>query len=407
MKKNQSERNNITAESGAESVLVHRLRDAGLSDERFIDLQDGTKKSITDHTNPANQFSPEVIEGNCGVMAGDGLVIIDVDYPDTLPDWLSRLRTRNPTLMTSSPHDEEGRGHLYYRVDGEIGVNKAHLKFDWGSVLIERAYAVAPVSVLDHDGYCKENCSLTGESAYKMAHSRPIARTTVEEIPVLQATEAGAPDSTDDVVEMESTNNDVDLPIDRRVGVAKESAHGEKFTSLWEGRYRDAEFDNRSDAEASLVAYLAFYLQGEKKAVRQAMNLAVNEHPRTADGNPRKWNDPEAGTTYRETLLEVVENVENHYTPPSSHIPGTPRPPTSAITRTNAHSVLMDLGIASTAEIAEHENFDRGQQQARRAINHYIDEGLVDSIRDGRRVLYYLDGLEGLIPPEKREKYGL
>lgn len=84
---------------------------------------------------------------------------------------------------------------------------------------------------------------------------------------------------------------------------------------------------------------------------------------------------------------------------------GQPRPEVSPVTGKNIHLAIGELGLASSAEIAEHKSVNRSQRQVQRALDMALEEDLVKSVQDGRQVLYYI-GKE-FVPKDEQERYGL
>jgi DNA-binding transcriptional ArsR family regulator len=185
---------------------------------------------------------------------------------------------------------------------------------------------------------------------------------------------------------------------------AKEAKHGDRFTALWNGEYRevghvaDDGSADRSTAEAELVMRLAFWLHKKRSDVANAMDRACREHPRTGDGQARKWLARRDG--YRDSTLDLISEVDNTYEG-SVGLPGW-RPDVSKITSERVLDAVLDLGLATSAEITEHESVDRSRRQVRRALSTYKATGVVSEVRDGRRILYY--GLDGsFLSDEQRE----
>ena len=84
---------------------------------------------------------------------------------------------------------------------------------------------------------------------------------------------------------------------------------------------------------------------------------------------------------------------------------GQTRPDVSPVTGKDIHLAIGELGLASSAEIAEHESVNRSQRQVQRALEKALEADLVQSVKDGRRVLYYI-GKE-FVPQDERKRYGL
>lgn len=151
--------------------LVERLEEADVETERFSRLDFGAKTPWERYgERPADELL-----GNYGVetLEDDPLVIVDVDDPDAAP-----LDDLPDTYAVSSPHGDERRAHLYYRVE-DVEVLADHfgpvVKPGWGDVWISGEYVVGPGSVLDgcsKDG-CTE-CEPPDRGRYRVVDDRPI-----------------------------------------------------------------------------------------------------------------------------------------------------------------------------------------------------------------------------------------
>jgi hypothetical protein len=361
------------------SSVSRRLGEAGITG-CYIDIEAGTKRSAVDHTKPENQYPIEALGRTYGVMPVDRLGFIDIDT-DTPPEPVDRLINEHPTFTVKSPHGGE---HHYYLIDGALSNSTEQ----WGELRTDRQYVVGAGSTIDH-AHCDE-CGHSGEGQYRVTDDRPIATIDASDLEPItdrsETTEARATDAR----ETDLTGDHGDHRIARRITKAKDSKHGERFTALYEGRYRDAGYSDRSDAEAELVMRLAFWLQQNRSDVRAAMNRACQEHPRADVNGARKWlvRDGE----YRNSTLELVENVDRTYSG-SDSTPGF-RPTFSKLTSEYVLDALLDLGLASSAEIAEHPKVDRSLSQVQRVLRSYQDTDdeygeVVSKVRDGRSIRYY------------------
>jgi hypothetical protein len=376
-------------------IVRRRLEEAGIDTHRFIQLQPG-KKAPINHT----LFPPDDVDDCYGVYAGSGLVFLDIDdYRDgtEVPDALDSLPK---TLTVESAHNGK---HLYYQIEEPVPNSTE----SWGEIRAYNQYVVGPGTELKQCTKETHDCSRTGEGRYEILLDLPIATISIEDLNACleeptesRSTESTVPDwMSDEEVE-------TDFVVEDRLRKMMQSAKGEKIEALWEGRYRDAEFDDRSRAEASLVAYLGWWMQGDRMLVKELMDRACREHP-TADVNgPRKWT--EVGELYQTLTLDFAIH-DDYYQPPSPKLPYDERPAASHITRKNYYYALLDLGIARTTEIVEHESFDRGTSAAVRARNWYEENGTVIRVNEpgSSRTYYYLDGLENLIDPEMRTRLGI
>lgn len=359
----------------------------------IIDITDGTKKSYTKHQYKENRLTWSEVEGNYAIMPVRDLVVIDIDEPDSVPD---EIRDLPNTLVVESPH---GGYHLYYLVDGDIGNGQ----FEWGEIRSDGWYVMGPGSVIDHDGSCDDDCSLSGEGRYELSKAREPARITPEQLPEQTASEPAQ--NGQEQYDVDFDEVDANFHIKSRVEKAKNSKHGEQFTALWEGRYRDAGYSDRSTAEAELLCRLAFWMEQNEDAMACAMDLACSEHPRAGSMGPRKWLQRDG--VYRQTsLTSAIDTVDNSYSGSTNGY----QPEVSAITMEAVLNVLLELRIARKEEIYEHPEVDRKKTQIGEALRRWEDQGLVSRTRsdaDGRKIYYYPTGLESSIPKEKRERIGV
>ena len=377
-------------------VIDRRLRQIGTVDP-FIHIANGTKRSTTDHTKPANQYPLDDLTGSYGVMPTGSLAIVDIDTGPMLPDGLREWLEANPTLTVESPH--EGR-HLYYDTGEHVG-NSGEA---WGELRADGWYVVGPGSVIDH-AHCG-GCAWSGQGRYEIIEDRPIATVdggTLRSFLDIETGEA-SPTYEIDLDGEDATLKRVYPAVDR----AKEAKHGDRFSALWEGKYRevghvaDDGTADRSTAEAELVMRLAFWLQQRRDEVANAMDRACSEHPRTADGQARKWLARRDG--YRDQTLDLIQEVDNTYD--GSPGPAGWRPDVSKITSERVLDALLDLGLATSAEITSHSSVDRSRRQVRRALATYKETGVVSEVRDGRSVRYFaLDG--AFLDDEQRRTAGL
>ena len=373
-------------------VIDRRLRQIGV-ERPYIHVADGTKASTTDHTKPANQYPLDDLTGSYGIMPLRSLAIVDIDtrsmVPDDLRDWIEA----NPTLAVQSPHEGQ---HLYFDATGDIGDSYE----DWGELRADGCYVVGPGSSIDHEG-CG-GCAYSGEGRYEIIANRPIATVDGGALREFMSFATGEATPT---YEIDTDGEDTTLTrVYPNVDRAKESKHGDRFSALWRGDYRevghvaDDGSADRSTAEAELVMRLAFWLQKKRADVANAMDRACREHPRTADGQARKWLVRRDG--YRDQTLDLITEVENTYE--GSPGPAGWRPDVSKITSERVLDALLDLGLATSAEITSHSSVDRSRRQVRRALATYKETGAVSEVRDGRRRLYFaFDG--GFLSDEQRD----
>lgn len=378
-------------------TVSKRLAEAGLGQCRFNPLQPGKKEPVA-HT----VYKPSAISGNYGVYAGDGLVLIDIDDYKSGVQRPEELADLPETFTTQSPHGGE---HRYYVVESEV----KNQKLPWGEIRAENQYVVGPGSELSSCTKDNHDCSAPGNGHYQILRDRPIA--TVDQNALSQLSPntddaTGNRDARQTVDAEETTSHEaaVEFDVESRLEKMKNCAYGEKVRALWEGRYRAAGFNDRSRAEASLVAYLGWWMEGNRKIVKQLMDQACKEYPQADVNGLRKWR--EAGSLYQNLTLDFVKH-DSYYEPPQPSRPFDERPAASHVTREKFYEALLDLGIARMVEITDHESFDRSVSAARRARNWYEEQGIVKRMNDHPYTYYYIEGLESLIDEEMRKQLGI
>jgi hypothetical protein len=323
--------------------VAERLEQAGLSPDRFIRLQDGSKAPISHDT-----YSPEQVgQGNYGVYAGDGLVLVDLDdYRDDsgeLPDEVQGLRTtltltfslspesreiaveRTPSTFTAqSPHGGE---HLYYAVSGDVS-NSTH---GWGEVRAENQYVVGPESELTDCDKTWHDCSQENEGRYSIKHDRPIAPISASKLPTTSTGKVSNPTTSDGqgaTQELPEYDDDL-VDVGNRHLSTLQAECGAAFGCLMDrlngGRgsleaklNRDQGDDiDRSATDFVTLEHLygvmvVFGDEDEQRARELAYAVYTNYCEQTKwmkDGQPRKWNVE--NQKYRENILTWAVNNFN------------------------------------------------------------------------------------------------
>ena len=170
--------NDPTAEQ--RQIVAKRLAEAGLSIDRFIDVEDDQKQSY-DHSTGG----PESVYGNYGVYAGEEFIGIDIDdYDDRLDT--TAVDELPATFTVDTAH---GGKHRYYRVRNDaisklrvITGGAANVSLSWGEIHAQNKYLVGPGSEISKCS--KTGCASCkyGGSSYTIAENRPIATITADEL---------------------------------------------------------------------------------------------------------------------------------------------------------------------------------------------------------------------------------
>jgi hypothetical protein len=289
--------------------VVTRLEEANLSKKRFVDVHEGEKRS-TDHT----QLEPDSVKGNYGVYAGNGLLYLDVDDEDKLPDAYFDL---SDTFNVKTPHSSGDEGHEYFRMDGfdvedvedRLGVKNPAPSF--GEIRVHNQYVVGPSSQLDScDRSGCDKCEKPDGGRYRIEHNRPIADITLDELSALMEAdeeENGKADTDKDSTDTDGTVESNSDDLDERLELAL--ALDEKLRSLWNGDFRSEGYINdngevdRSGAEYALVSKLAYWFGEDKSRISKLMDKC----------DAPKWK--ERGSDYRDKTLRAVDEQEEFYEP--------------------------------------------------------------------------------------------
>ena len=350
------------------------------------------------------------VEGrNYGVCPDGGLVILDID-DDSGPD-------APRTLTTRSPHDGE---HLYLVSDPHIAkalqyaFGAENPGFGWGEVKggnTRNTHVAGPGTAIDRCDRNDHDCSRDGEGAYTVAVDLPIAYVPTHELITLldDATDRsatipadgfhddGRPKGVTDPTEdadgpYTSINGELTEADEQLIEKAKNAANGDKFARLWAGRTTD--YPSHSEADLALCGMLAFWTR--KDADRMARMF------RESGLSREKWKRED----YRRmTIEQAIEGCEDTYTESSSASRPDFRPETSLITSNKVFRAVMDLGVATTQHIVDHDDVDRGPRQVRRALDTMIDTGTIDHVRKGRRIYYHHCG--SVLPRDRLERFDL
>jgi hypothetical protein len=393
----------------ARDRVAARLEEAGVDPARFVDVEDGGKGSFNHDMHGADG-----VAGNYGIYATaeDRLVILDVDDYDDVDDrsGLTALSELPATLEQKSPH---GGTHRLYAVeetvddrliadvfDDEFGTE--NLKPTWGEVRVANQFVVGAGSELDHAN-CDEDkngCPGDGVDEYELHADREIA--TISPADVLSVLKAD-PNYREDDQDNEDADADAthdsdgsDAPTDvdtsEALSYALNDSNDEKLKSLWGGDYSDYGGD-RSRAESALAYKLAFWLQGDKQAVRHAMNGAGLPSDVTSP-SLQKWEDRE-DDSYRDSVLDAVDAQKDYWDPSTKADPDPSTVDYSEVDRGQA-ILRAETGPENPAGELEYRNGCYGYHWVN--VNdegNVVDEGFDQVTNFTLETVSYLDTYEG------------
>lgn len=319
-------------------IVADRLREVGVAtDQRFIDVRDGEKKSVSNHHEPSNRYDADGVEGNYGIYASaaDELAILDVDDYGDLDDesGLEALERHIPTTLTQeSPHGGE---HLLLRVepseDGRLVAAALEEVFgvknpqpSWGEVRTANQYVVGAGSQLEGcDKEWCDNCATEDGGRYALANDVDVASIPADRLIGTLLEDPALSKDEDDAPEPSSAKSPAadDYDLQERLELARET--DDKLNRLMDGDYsdyRDASASggvDRSAAESALAAKLGWWLGNDKREVARVMD----RYARTL-----KW-DERTDDSYRDSILDAV-NINNDCYDPSRST-GSQDPPSN------------------------------------------------------------------------------
>jgi hypothetical protein len=333
--------------------LTERLSQAGLDTQRFVDVNDGEKRS-QDHT----QLEYTQISGNYGVYAGYGaneeggcLFIPDIDDYNGDLDTESLKQLPN-TLTVESPH---GGRHPYFKVEGpileavkkETGVYNPDMP--WGETRFKGMLVVGPGSQIEpgEHGCDKDWCDSCADEDggyYRITQDLPIATIHTQDVLALIESDyegsstSGTADSESDFEGVIPEVKKADIPNADGEGVeriyaaasefvtdAAESEAKETWHDLMAGRYLQQDYEcedgsaDRSAAEFALFNF-AYGISREHanmpkeeaiEAVGQFITHVCEKNGWTKDGQHRKWKMNPG--RYRERIAtKTVQNYDEY-----------------------------------------------------------------------------------------------
>jgi putative DNA primase/helicase len=288
-----------------------RLKEAGISlDGRFVECFPGQKGANQDKDRLGS-----IPSTNYGVYATarDTLVLVDVDdYGEDVDEEAVQALAHLPaTFEVETPH---GGTHRYYSVemDDSGRMPSAVLKAEfgaenpgpsWGEVRVMNQYVVGPGSMLKEcDKEWCDSCATPDGGRYTVAENREIATLDVSDlVAALRSDPQLSPDEEDEDGSESEEVGEVPDDVDGRLEKALES--DDKLRRLWNGS-TSGYGNDRSRAECALAAKLGWWFGNDKSTVYSLMDRSDAE----------KWAE-RPDDTYRESVLEAVDQNTDSYTP--------------------------------------------------------------------------------------------
>lgn len=314
------------------------LQQADLRISRSVSLVDGQKcpqRGETDHHNPSNHRRPSVIDGNCSLHTGDGLLAIDIDNHDALPN---EIRSRLPsTYAIQTPHGGE---HILYQVPDDTDISSADLPNNSGDLQYDHQYILCPGSYVDHS-HCndgKHNCPGCGIDWYLPKNDQPIATITESEHPELLQRickldsghhSKSASGSTPSISEQDLIDSNLDngesqyrsfyqILHDEAGNAARQTIHdiirGEDANII--DSCSDSTIDrSKSDYYVIKRLYGAFLYRGdcESDARKNAVDVFkyfVHEYPYHSDGQKRKL---DTVSNQKQYLNNIIDDAQRQF----------------------------------------------------------------------------------------------
>ena len=291
--------------------LTELLHENGIDEKRFIKLRGGTKQSYTDHTKPYNQYRPHDVEGNYGVLAGFGLLVLDSDHykdGEEIPDELYDLLHEYPTYWVETPHKGN---HFYYIVPEDLPeriqevCGKPNPKLGAVEVKSKNSLVVGPGSELDGctKDWC-DNCIQEGEGRYQIDTDHDLNTLDFDRfIEVVDELTEDEPDTS----QYESSPGEITLQTDAVEWIENAREWDPKLNQLMEclgdaiyspEEYPKVEYTDRSSNEVALANKILRRIGSFEDFERHTYRIMDQL-------NPPKWS--KRGEDYRKSVIESAK----------------------------------------------------------------------------------------------------
>ena len=369
--------------------LANRLEQAGLPTDRAVPVEPGEKCSYNHTERPFDE-----VVGNHGVMAGRGLLIIDVDdyrEGESLPDGIRALLDDYPTLVVASPH---GGIHLYFivppdapgRIEKATGRENPHIEA--AEVRARNQYVLGPGSQLDGCGkdWC-DNCWTPTGGSYTMLDPRPIAELPLDRlIEVLQSEVDDSP-SVDPERDLPATQRPLHADEEEWLARAQDTddyldglmayfARDETAPEDFEPRYPDRSRNETALAEKLLWRFGGF--EGGEGIVRRIMD----------DLRPPKWS--RKGDGYKDSVLRAGRRYTTDRGDFYVQDGG------GGVRKSVTFNIVLELGTRErvrTTDIVESRFVDVEEDQVRKVLDALDAEDHIHYETEGRRGYWVADRL--------------
>lgn len=306
-----------------QKYIKKRLEEANISVNRGVDLKQGTKRPAEGTSWRGVDLPPvDEIDGHFGIRTGDGLVVIDVDYWDDLPDSVKNFLESNPTLTIESPHSEGQDGHYYFATDSNINKNPTGCEIQGDGALVADGARIWGIrdgkDCPEPDGDC---CTRDSPGVYTVREDREIAYVPTDEI------ESIVPDRENTKSDSGGKDHDIEIPeYDSDIADFAEREFGQlrnesiKFFTEFSDRLQggtghfeeqlisDGQIDRSKLDTLNMQHLYAYFFDTQQENHERAIELAYNlytsycdSHEWTVDGQKRKWIT--RGDEYREHCI--------------------------------------------------------------------------------------------------------
>jgi hypothetical protein len=343
-----------------------------LRTNRFIpiEFESGHKKPIEiGWQKRANQYEYWEIDGPKGIVAGDGLAVIDIDLPDEAPNILAGF----PGIRVRSMHSGE---HIHAAIDGELPESRSP---EWGDIQASGDMIVAPGTTLDHSG-CRGDCERAGADTYDLIDAAE-GSVEIEDFPEVFLGDARDGSAVPEI-QPEEIVSSFDGSTAGRLGYAID--RDEKLAKLyyWACGKRSLAglpYGDRSSAEVALAQKLLWWFEWDVPTVREILDTI----------RPPKWS--QRGGDYRASVIRAglayTAGIGAKYE----------RGRESGVCRRHALDVCVVLGIEDgpikTSAIVAHEFVEVEDDQVRKVLNALRDDDFVHYQKDGRSGGWIIDEL--------------